>query len=110
MNETLADAEHLEIPGLIMKPSHKLPIVRYSIDRVEMVNQGVSMEQVDRVYRGLFVYSIGFYEMLQKSVSHATHKYTLLANIWKVYSILMEYCCKTNYRMLINEVTLQFEQ
>ena len=29
MNETLTDAEHLEIPGLIMKPSHKSPIVRY---------------------------------------------------------------------------------
>jgi hypothetical protein len=105
MNETLADAEHLEIPGVIMKPTHKSPIVRYSIDRGFMINSGISMDQVDRIYRGLFVYSIGFYEMIQKCLTHATNKYTLLANVWKVYSILLEYCCKTNYRMMITELT-----
>ena len=52
---------------------------------------------IDRIYRGLFVYSIGFYEMLNKSLSHAKNRYTLLSAIWKVYSILLEYCCKSNY-------------
>ena len=40
---------------------------------------------IDRIYRGLFVYSIGFYEMLNKALSNAHNKYTLLSNIWKVY-------------------------
>lgn len=44
MNETLADAEHLEIPGVITKNSHKLPIVRYAIDRIFLVNSGVKIE------------------------------------------------------------------
>jgi hypothetical protein len=44
MNETLADAEHLEIPGVIMKPSHKSPDVRYQIDRLFLIASGVEME------------------------------------------------------------------
>jgi hypothetical protein len=110
MNETLADAEHLEIPGVIMKPSHKSPDVRYQIDRLFLIASGVEMEEINRIYRGLFVYSIGFYEMLAKCLAHAQNKYTLLANVWKVYSILLEYCCKTNYRMMITELTNQFQK
>ena len=29
INETLADAEHLDIPGVIVKPAHKAPLLRY---------------------------------------------------------------------------------
>jgi len=43
------------------------------------------------------VYSIGFYEMLQKALHHAENRYTLLSSIWKVFAILLEYCCKSNY-------------
>jgi hypothetical protein len=36
INETLQDAEHLDIPGVILKPEHKKPISRYGIDRLEL--------------------------------------------------------------------------
>lgn len=64
INETLKDAEHLDIPGVVLKPEHKNPVSRYQIDRLSLTNAGVPSDQVDRIYRGLFVYSIGFYEML----------------------------------------------
>lgn len=32
INETLKEAEHLEIPGIIVKPVHKAPMSRYKID------------------------------------------------------------------------------
>lgn len=41
INETLSDAEHLDIPGVIMKPEHKNPISRYSIDRLSLTNMGI---------------------------------------------------------------------
>ena len=34
INETLKDAEHLEIPGIIVKPVHKVPMSRYKIDKL----------------------------------------------------------------------------
>ena len=101
INETLTDAAHLEIPGVVLKPTMKQPLQRYGIDRVMLAIAGVEVQNIDRIFRGLFVYSIGFYEMLHKSLNHATNKYSLLSAIWKVYSVLLEYCCSTNYNMLI---------
>lgn len=60
---------------------------------------------VDRVFRGLFVYSIGFYEMLQKCLLHCENKYLILSSIWKVFAILLEYCCKSNYQMMISKLS-----
>ena len=38
INETLQDAEHLDIPGVVLKPEHKNPISRYGIDRIAFSN------------------------------------------------------------------------
>jgi len=43
------------------------------------------MEDIERIYRSLFVYSIGFYEMILKCVTHAKNKYTILSSLWKVF-------------------------
>lgn len=36
INETLQEAEHLDIPGVVLKPEHKNPISRYGVDRLEL--------------------------------------------------------------------------
>lgn len=90
---------------MILKPEHKAPISRYGIDRMVFSSAGIPTELVDRVYRALFVYSVGFYELIKKCLQHTDKKYTLITNIWKVFSILLEYCCRTDYRMLISEIT-----
>lgn len=110
INETLKDAEHLDIPGVVLKPEHKNPISRYNLDRLSLTNSGVTNEQVDRVYRGLFVYSIGFYEMLQRCLEHASNKYILLSSMWRVFAILLEYCCKSNYQMLISKLNEEHQE
>ena len=38
INETLRDAEHLDIPNVILKPEDKKPIARYHIDRLDLTN------------------------------------------------------------------------
>lgn len=110
INETLQDAEHLDIPGCILKPEHKQPISRYCIDRLELCKSGIPNEMVDRIYRALFVYSVGFYELIKKCLEHTEKKYTIVTALWKVFSILLEYCCRTDYRMLISEISNDFEE
>jgi hypothetical protein len=110
LNETLADAEHLNIPGVILKPEHKNPVSRYSIDRLTLTNAGIPNAVVDRVYRCLFVYSVGFYEMIKKLVAHCNNRYSIITAIWKVSCVLLEYCCQADYKMLISEVTRQHEE
>ena len=101
----MQDAEHLDIPGVILKPEHKNPISRYGIDRMAFSQAGIPTELVDRVYRALFVYSVGFYELIKKCLQHTDKKYTIITNVWKVFAILLEYCCRTDYRMLISEIS-----
>ena len=65
---------------------------------------------VDRIFRALFVYSVGFYELIKKCLSHTERKYSIITAIWKVFSILLEYCCKTDYRMLISEISKEHKE
>ena len=105
IDETLQDAEHLDIPGIILKPEHQSPVTRYGIDRISLVNAKIPAEAVDRVYRSLYVYSVGFYELIRNLLKHTEKKYTMITSIWKVFAILLEYCCRTDYRMLIQEIS-----
>jgi hypothetical protein len=109
INDTLQDAEHLDIPGIILKPESKQPISRYGIDRQLLLQSGIPGDTVDRVYRALFVYSVGFYELLKKCLEHTGKKYSIITSLWKVFSILLEYCCRTDYRMLISEISQQYK-
>jgi hypothetical protein len=110
INETLQDAEHLDIPGVILKPEHKNPISRYGIDRLSLTNAGIPNELVDRIFRALFVYSIGFYELMKRALEHTEKRYTIITALWKVFSILLEYCCKSDYRMLISEISKEHKE
>jgi hypothetical protein len=42
---------------------------------------------------------------IDKVLSFTEKKYAIVINIWKVFSILLEYCCRTDYRMLISEIS-----
>ena len=104
INETLTDADHLDIPGVILKPEHKLPIERYGISKRELTTAGIPPDMVERIYRALFVYSVGFYELIKKCLEHTSKNVTIITAIWKVFSILLEYCCHTDYNMLITRI------
>jgi hypothetical protein len=69
INDTLIDAGHLNIPGVILKPESKKPMTRYGIDRNQLVDGSIQTDVIDRIYRALFVYSLGFFEMIQKSLA-----------------------------------------
>jgi hypothetical protein len=108
INETLADAQHLDIPGVILKPAYKLPIARYGIDRYTMTNAGVANEEVDRVYRCLFVYSVGFYEMLKAVLAQTEQNFQTITSLWLVFQILLEYCCQTDYKIMMGEISRKY--
>lgn len=111
INETLEDAEHLDIPGVILKSEHKEPLMRYGVARRTLEDAGLSSQLVDRLYRALFVYSVGFYELINKCLEHtANRKYTIIVSIWKVFAILLEYCCRTDYRTMIQKIVQENDE
>jgi hypothetical protein len=68
------------------------------------MNLGIPNDTIDRVYRALFVYSVGFYELIKNVLSHTEKNFSVVTQIWKVFAILLEYCCRTDYTMLISEI------
>lgn len=62
------------------------------------------VEDVNRVYQCLFVYTVGFFELLQDSTRYLKeNNYTYQMRIWKVYMILLEYACKTDYQLITTQ-------
>lgn len=66
LNDTLREAEELKVPGVYIKADYKNPIARYGIDRMALTNSGIPNEGVNHLYRSLYVYSLGFYNLVKE--------------------------------------------
>ena len=88
------------MPGVMQKPEHKKPLDRYEIDRSNLGNNNVPTENIDSIYRALYVHSVGFYKQLKESTCNANGKEYIQSNIWRVFQILLEHACKTEYRII----------
>jgi hypothetical protein len=82
---------------------------RYGIDRQTLSSAGVKHEDVDRLYKSLFVHSVGFFELLRNLLNKKEKQFAILTAVWKVYQVLLEYCCKTDYRILLAEISERHE-
>ena len=79
------------------------------MDRMSLANFGLSAIHINRLYHALFVYSVGFHEMLGSVLDSAANKYAALTSIWKTYSILLEYAWKSDYRLVISEISDKYK-
>ena len=70
---------------MIVKAEHKNPMSRYGIDRMTLRNSNLSVEDQDRIYRALFVHSVGFFELLKKVLNQTEKDFAILTAIWKVF-------------------------
>ena len=110
LNDILDESQQLKLKSWYIKAGKQKPISQYGIDRQTLGKYGLNTELVNRVYRGLFVYSVGFFELLNKWTLHAQSKTSLVATIWRVYAILLEYWWKTDYNMMISEISKNYEE
>ena len=103
----MKDAETMKVPGILLRPEHMRPINRYRIDKATLDLYGLTPEYQERIYRSLFSHSVGFHQLVNELLLHVREGRELLrSNIWKVYQILLESACKTDYQL----ITQQLEQ
>ena len=91
VRDTLEEAEYYKIPGTIAHPDRKDTLKRYRIDRESLSAQNISEYSINRLYRCLFIYSIGFNEMLQTLLNQTANKLNIIKSVWKVFCILLEH-------------------
>ena len=110
LNSILEDAQHMIVPGIVMAKGNSAFLERYGIDRKTLNDVGCQRESVDRLYRALFVYSFGFYQLVRTLVQDASNNFVLVSNIWKVFLILLEYWNKVDYKTLIEKLSIKHTQ
>lgn len=87
--------------GLLRRPEHIAPIRRYQIDKQTLQTLGLSTEMQSRIYQSLYVHSIGFHAFVKELTKHVVEgRAALRVNIWKVFQILLECACKTDYKLI----------
>ena len=63
--------------------------------------KGLKASHVGRLYRSLFVFGMGYNE-LTKEMSIGNPEVGKI--IWKIYSIILEYCSKGNLETVIGDI------
>ncbi|CAD8140598.1 unnamed protein product [Paramecium pentaurelia] len=79
---------------------------KLGLDRHSLKSAGLKDEEANRLYRSMFVYTVGFYEMLQDILKN----FQLTANIWQVFGILLEYVAKGDFQLTINQIKKENSQ
>jgi hypothetical protein len=54
-----------------------------------MKGWGLDLETITRLYRSMFIYTVGFHKMLEEILAMVEDKDALLTKYWKVYTILL---------------------
>ncbi|CAD8079001.1 unnamed protein product [Paramecium sonneborni] len=75
------------------------------ISRHQLMGRGLKKDTIDRIYKGLYVYSKGFNELLNQCIGEDI----LLVKglIWKVFLILLERYNSSDYQMIIQQLIEQ---
>lgn len=74
------------------------------IDRQTLEEAGVPPKLIFRLYRGLWVYSVGFHELLEEVSHYSRGSKECLGNIWKAYALLLEHNDPQRYVMAVSAV------
>jgi hypothetical protein len=56
------------------------------------------------------VYSLGFYQLIKEPLKRSSKKKSIYFAIWKVYSILLQYVCKTEYQTVVFQLTMAYQK
>jgi hypothetical protein len=74
---------------------------RFGLDQNTLLSRGMSLGDISRLYKMLFVYSMGFNNLL-KEISSSNK--SVMKSIWKVYAMLLEYCSEGSFETTMGEL------
>jgi hypothetical protein len=71
---------------------------KLGLDENSLVAKGLNPNNVFRMYRGLFVFGMGWNELVGELTNGNPE---LIKIVWKIYSTVLEYCSKGNLETAI---------
>eukprot|EP00198_Chlamydomonas_reinhardtii_P012520 XP_001701857.1 flagellar associated protein [Chlamydomonas reinhardtii] len=96
-NNPLGASQSMGDP-LKMDASALKGLASYGLTRVELLGAGLSNEGIDRLYRCMYVYTVGFFDVMQDILSHNDFKTEILSNVWKGFLTIAESALQVSFR------------
>ena len=74
----------------------KTPLMKLRIDRITLGKLGIITEQIERLYRSIYVSSVSFFQTLADVLKHQKGN-GLICRVWKGYLIVLQAICLTDF-------------
>jgi hypothetical protein len=78
-------------------------LAQFGLTRTQLMDTGLSAAVVERLYRSLYVYSIGFHDTLQDLISQGCatkQRAGVVTNLWKSFLTISEKSLKVRFLLL----------
>uniref|UniRef100_A0A7R9YWS5 Flagellar associated protein n=1 Tax=Chlamydomonas euryale TaxID=1486919 RepID=A0A7R9YWS5_9CHLO len=73
-------------------------LTQFGLTRVELRGTGLSDALIDRLYRGLYVYTVGFFDIMQDILKHSEFRVEVLGNVWRAFLKIAESALKVAFK------------
>ncbi|GIM07161.1 hypothetical protein Vretimale_11376 [Volvox reticuliferus] len=73
-------------------------LASYGLSRVELLGAGLPNEAIDRLYRCMYVYTVGFFDVMQDILAHNEFRTEILSNVWKGFLTIAESALQVAFR------------
>jgi hypothetical protein len=79
------------------------------VARGQLQKAGMGEKEVDRVYRALYVYSVGFHEMVQECVGSTPERARAVANVLQTFNFVSDVIQRTSFTNTLVDALLANE-
>eukprot|EP00742_Colponemidia_sp_Colp-10_P008230 GILJ01008900.1.p1 GENE.GILJ01008900.1~~GILJ01008900.1.p1 ORF type:complete len:1551 (-),score=340.43 GILJ01008900.1:59-4378(-) len=79
-------------------------LVALRLGREDLHRAGIHNDSINRLYRSLFVYSLGFHDTVMNLLKGAKNKNKLMGSLWKLFHFLLEESDPDIYQSAITEI------
>eukprot|EP00240_Pyramimonas_obovata_P015475 CAMPEP_0118956300 /NCGR_PEP_ID=MMETSP1169-20130426/61477_1 /TAXON_ID=36882 /ORGANISM="Pyramimonas obovata, Strain CCMP722" /LENGTH=266 /DNA_ID=CAMNT_0006904315 /DNA_START=227 /DNA_END=1024 /DNA_ORIENTATION=+ len=73
-------------------------LTSYGLSREELSRDGLSAPTIERVYRALYVYTIGFHDTMKDLFVHAKSSDQVVRKVWKSFASISETALKLSFK------------
>ena len=75
----LSESEHPSVPVQVSRNGGRASLEDFKLDRTSLMLSGIKSDDVDKLYKSLFVYSAGFSDALSEILKHTEDNYFVVS-------------------------------
>ena len=110
LNSKLVECKFRGLAGSLSKGNEN-PLVLFKLDRQELTRLGISDDNINHLYRTLYVNSVGFFTALDEFTRNMLEgAMSVKTRIWNVFNVLLQYACETEFKMITTQIIEDYKQ